>query len=67
MLNEARIFEAEIIDISKNIVDLQFSEARFFESGDVIGYLVEGRAKILGTVLDAQDDILSVYLTVEDL
>jgi len=36
MLAKAKIFEAEVIGFSSRIADLQFPEARFFETGDVV-------------------------------
>ncbi len=62
ILSEARIYYADIIEVSSNVVDMQLPEAKFFEVGDVIGYFSGREAKILGTVLNAEDEFLSVYV-----
>jgi len=66
ILSETRIYYTEIIEISGNVVDMQFQEAKFFEVGDVIGYFSGREAKILGTVLSAEDEFLSVYVAREE-
>ena len=40
---------------------MQLSEPSFFEAGDVVGTIEGGEAELLGTVLDSEQDLLTVY------
>ena len=62
MLQGTKVFETTVVDVSKEVMDLEFLEAKFFEAGDVVGLIEENSISILGTVLDVEGDILTVYL-----
>lgn len=60
-LSKSKIYDAEVLDASNNIVDLQLSMPSFFEAGDVVGTVEGGRVELLGTVLDSDQDMMTVY------
>jgi len=62
ILEEAEVFEATVIDASSKVIDLEFPEARFFETGDIVGWVKGDRIDVIGTALDAEGDLLTVYL-----
>lgn len=59
MLEASRMYLAEVLDVSGTMLSLRCEQARFFESGDVVGYLAE-RPETLGTFLDSEGDQLTI-------
>ncbi|PUA33639.1 MAG: hypothetical protein B7O98_04295 [Zestosphaera tikiterensis] len=62
LMEELTVYDAEVVDVTRNVVDLRLSVPNVFEVGDVVG-VVQGLnvVQVLGNVLESIDHYVSVY------
>jgi predicted DNA helicase len=64
ILRSSPTYRARIISLDERLITLHISGGAFFEAGDFISYLLGGKIKNLGTVVDYNSDsgVLTVFL-----
>lgn len=63
MAESATAFTSRILGFSGKVLDLYCSEGWIFEAGDIIGFVNGENVNVLGTIVEANSRIMSVYLS----